>query len=52
MARKLYDYDPADALTSEGAVEAFLADAVDAGDVRHIARAMEVVTAAREREAR
>jgi DNA-binding phage protein len=47
MAKKLYDYDPADALTSEEAIEAFRTDAIETGDMEYIAKAMAVVTAAR-----
>lgn len=43
MAEKLYDYDPADALQSDEAIEVFLADAFETGDARHIARALGVV---------
>ena len=35
MPKKLYDYDPADALTSDDAIEVFLADAFETGDARH-----------------
>jgi DNA-binding phage protein len=51
MVKKLYDYDPADALTSEEAVETFLTDAIETGDINHITRAMDVVAAAKERGA-
>lgn len=47
MAKKLYDYDPADALTSDDAIEVFLADAFETGDARHIARAVGVVARAK-----
>lgn len=43
MAEKFYDYDPADALTSDEAVEVFLNDAFETGSARYIAKAMEVV---------
>lgn len=43
MAEKLYDYDPADALKSDEAIETFLADAFETGDARYIARAVGVV---------
>ena len=46
MARKLYDYDPADALTSDDAIEVFLADAFETGDARYIAKAVGVVARA------
>ena len=47
MPKKLYDYDPADALTSDDAIEVFLADAFETGDARHIARAVGVVARAK-----
>jgi probable addiction module antidote protein len=47
MAKKLYDYDPADALKSDEAIEVFLADAFETGDARHIARALGVVARAK-----
>lgn len=47
MAEKIYDYDPADALTSDEAVEAFLMDAFDTGNAGHIASALGVVARAR-----
>jgi probable addiction module antidote protein len=47
MAEKLYDYDPADALKSDEAIEVFLADAFETGDARHIARALGVVARAK-----
>ena len=47
MVEKLYDYDPADALTSDEAVEAFLTDAFETGDARHIARALGVIARAK-----
>jgi DNA-binding phage protein len=50
-ARKLYDYDPVDALASNDAIEAFLADAVETGDTEHIAKARDVVAAAKKRMA-
>ena len=43
MAEKLYDYDPADALQSDEAIEVFLSDAFETGDARYIARALGVV---------
>ena len=39
MAGELYEYDPADALTSDEAIEVFLADAFDTGDAHYIAKA-------------
>ena len=47
MAEKLYDYDPAAALKSDEAVEAFLADAFETGDARYIAKAVGVVARAK-----
>jgi probable addiction module antidote protein len=47
MAEKLYDYDPADALTSQEAIEVFLTDAFDTGDARYIAKALGVVARAK-----
>lgn len=43
MAKKLYDYDPAEALKSDEAIEVFLTDAFETGDARHIAKALGVV---------
>jgi len=43
MTDKLHDYDPADALTSDEAVEVFLTDAFETGDARYIAKALGVV---------
>lgn len=47
MAEKIYDYDPADALTSDEAVEVFLMDAFETGNAGHIASALGVVARAR-----
>jgi len=47
MAEKLYDYDPAEALKSEEAVEAFLEDAFETGNARYIAKALGVVARAK-----
>ena len=47
MAEKLHDYDPADALRSDEAVEVFLADAFETGDARYIAKALGVVARAK-----
>jgi probable addiction module antidote protein len=47
MAEKLYDYDPADALKSDEAIEVFLADAFESGDARYIANALGVVARAK-----
>jgi probable addiction module antidote protein len=47
LAEKLYDYDPADALKSDEAIEVFLADAFETGDARYIAKALGVVARAK-----
>ena len=47
MAEKLHDYDPADALKSDEAIEVFLADAFESGDARYIANALGVVARAK-----
>lgn len=47
MVEKLYDYDPADALKSDEAVEVFLSDAFESGDARYIAQALGVVARAK-----
>jgi probable addiction module antidote protein len=47
MVKKLYDYDPAEALKSDEAIEVFLADAFETGDARHIAKALGVVARAK-----
>ena len=47
MKEKLYDYDPADALKSDEAIEVFLTDAFETGDARYIARAIGVVARAK-----
>ncbi|MGO4447846.1 addiction module antidote protein [Phyllobacterium sp. TAF24] len=47
MATKLYDYDPADALKSDDAVEVFLADAFETGDAGYIAKALGLVARAK-----
>ena len=46
MTEPLYDYDPADALTSPEAVEVFIADAFETGDAAFIAKALGVVARA------
>ncbi|UGY09951.1 MULTISPECIES: addiction module antidote protein [unclassified Phyllobacterium] len=43
MMTKLYDYNPADALKSDEAIELFLADAFETGDSAYIAKAIGVV---------
>ena len=47
MTDKLHDYDPADALTSDEAIEVFLTDAFETGDARYIAKALGVVARAK-----
>lgn len=47
MATRLYDYDPADALTSDEAVEVFLNEAFATGDAGYIAHALGVVARAK-----
>ncbi len=45
--KKLYDYDPASALDSQEAIEAFMIDAFETGDVSYIANAIGVVARAK-----
>jgi probable addiction module antidote protein len=47
MAEKLHDYDPAEALKSDEAMEVFLADAFETGDARYIAKALGVAARAK-----
>lgn len=47
MEEKIHDYDFADALTSDEAIEIFLNDAFETGDAGHIARAIGVVARAK-----
>lgn len=47
MVEKLHDFDPAEMLKSEHAIEVFLADAFETGDARHIASALGVVARAK-----
>ena len=47
MTEKLYDYDPAEALKSDEAIEVFLADAFETGNARYIAKALGVVARAK-----
>ena len=47
MTDKLYDYDPAEALKSDEAIEVFLADAFETGNARYIAKALGVVARAK-----
>ena len=43
MAEPIHDFDPAEMLQSEHAIEVFLADAFETGDAGHIASALGVV---------
>ena len=47
MTERTYAYDPADALDSPEAVEAFVTDAFETGDASYIARALGVVARAK-----
>jgi probable addiction module antidote protein len=47
MADKLYEYDPAEALTSDEAIEIFLNDAFETGEAGYIAKALGVVARAK-----
>jgi probable addiction module antidote protein len=47
MVEQLHDYDPADALKSDEAVEIFLADAFETGDSYYIAKAIGVIARAK-----
>ena len=47
MVEKLTDFDPAGMLTTDDAVEVFLADAFETGDARHIASALGAVARAK-----
>jgi probable addiction module antidote protein len=47
MAEQLHDYDPADALKSDEAVEVFLSDAFETGDAHYIAKAIGVAARAK-----
>jgi probable addiction module antidote protein len=47
MSKKIFDYDPAEALESDEAIAVFLADALETGDSAYIAKAMGVVARAR-----
>lgn len=48
MPGRLYDYDPAEALSSAEAIAAFLADAQETGDPAYIAQAKAVAERARQ----
>lgn len=47
MVEKLYDYDPAEALTSDGAIDEFMKDAFESRDAGYIAHALGIVARAR-----
>ena len=47
MTKHLYEYDPAAALDSPEAIEVFMADAFDTGNVAYIAKALGVVARAK-----
>ena len=47
MAEKLMTFDPAELLTSDEAIAAFMADAFESGDAGYIAHALGVVARAR-----
>lgn len=47
MAEKFHDFDVAEMLDSDEAIEIFLADAMETGDAKHIASALGVVARAK-----
>lgn len=47
MTEHLYEYDPAAALDSPEAIEVFMADAFETGDVAYIAKALGVIARAK-----
>lgn len=47
MTEKLTSFDPAEGLTSEEAIAAFMADAFESGDVGYVAHALGVVARAK-----
>ncbi len=47
MKEQLHDYDPADALDSPEAIQVFMADAFETGNVAFIAQALGVVARAK-----
>lgn len=47
MTEQLHNYDPADALDSPEAIEAFMADAFESADANYIAKALGVVARAK-----
>ncbi|MER9408278.1 putative addiction module antidote protein [Mesorhizobium caraganae] len=47
MVEKIYDFDPAEMLDSDAAIEAFLAEAMETGDAKFVASALGVVARAK-----
>jgi probable addiction module antidote protein len=47
MVKMITDFDPADMLRSDEAIEVFLSDALETGDAGHIASALGVVARAK-----
>jgi probable addiction module antidote protein len=47
MAERLYDYDPAEALTSDEGIEVFLNDAFESGNARVISAALGIAARAK-----
>ena len=47
MKEKIFDYDPADALTDSASIAVFLEDAFETGDAAYIAKALGVVARAK-----
>ncbi|MCB5205422.1 putative addiction module antidote protein [Neorhizobium sp. T786] len=47
MAEKFYDFDVAEMLTSDEAIEAFLAEAMESGDTKLIASALGTIARAK-----
>ena len=48
MTEKLTTFDPAEGLTSDESIAAFMADAIESGDASYIAHALGVVARAKE----
>lgn len=49
MSEPIHDYDPAEALDSAEAIQVFMADAIETGDVAYVAKANEVAKRAMKR---
>lgn len=47
MAEKLYDYDPAEDLTSDEAIAIFMTEALDTNDAAYVAHALGIVARAK-----